>query len=78
MAVWKPIDTAPKDGTEILISSDDGMFVGKWSDTKRLWVDSVEGTPFGVSGGWLAAVHWLPLPSPPRDQLDNPNPREHK
>jgi len=60
---WLPIETAPKDGTWILIWCD-FQIVGRWSDAgnrvKRGWTDDA----WGVN-----PIHhvtqWQPLPKPP-------------
>lgn len=58
---WRPIETAPRDGTPILLCGQTGdRIVGRWS------------TAF--SGSWvleaydaigIEPTHWMPLPSPP-------------
>lgn len=69
---WEPIETAPKDGTRILVF-DHGVWPAHWTE------ECEKGN--GESGpGWqiyecemdawyaLAAdtpTHWMPLPSPP-------------
>jgi len=66
---WRPIETAPKDGTFLLLfdpHNDRTITVGFWS-TQGLgpewarWV-SIPGA-FGRK-----PTHWLPLPPPPRDK----------
>jgi len=52
---WRPIETAPKDGTWVLLWSDSHWSVarndrGRWDDGER-WQDR--------------ATHWMPLPAPP-------------
>jgi hypothetical protein len=32
MINWQPIKAAPKDGTEVLLFNDWGVYVGKWDD----------------------------------------------
>lgn len=62
---WQPIETAPKDGTEILMVQADGYLqVGEWA----AWMQ----TPCWViidsqAGGVIEAepTHWMPLPTPP-------------
>ena len=71
MTEWQPIDTAPKDGTVILIwpaksafaSSDDELisYVVRWSYLEQGWIEA--------SGEEYAAFypsHWCPLPAPPK------------
>ena len=60
---WQPIETAPKDGTEILTIRSNGHIA------KGVFYDN----PFGrkdtvidnSSGKWWSVTHWMPLPSPP-------------
>jgi hypothetical protein len=64
---WQPIETAPKDGTPVLLfgkftslSGAEGGYIGQWfqgySD-RGWWV--VSALPF-------FPTHWMPLPEPPR------------
>lgn len=61
MSEWQPIETAPKDGTEIIIWDGSSIFIATYvftDDTGKMkWFPS--GMPFVV------ATHWMPLPSPP-------------
>jgi hypothetical protein len=65
---WQPIETAPKDGTRILIASKEGVASASWSccihwDPAGDWSDSDEyATPAGHE-----ITHWMPLPEPPND-----------
>ena len=61
---WHPIETAPKDGTEILVITPFGMAVACWRDD--WWtVDDFKHGPFSLRGP--APTHWAELPEPPRD-----------
>ena len=60
---WQPIETAPRDGTEVLITHGRTTVVAWWSDIFgwRDWGDI----------GWggmqdVAPTHWQPLPEPPK------------
>lgn len=65
---WQPIETAPKDGTTILLWSPRMQWekqkniaiMAYWSDCG--WYD-------GHGGGWggRAFSHWMPLPEPPQE-----------
>jgi len=78
MSEWQPIDTAPKDGTEIdvwVVDSRAKQTSGcryenvRWSDGGWKWFDRY----YNVSGGYVGidngvnviASHWMPLPKPP-------------
>lgn len=63
---WLPIESAPKDGTKVLLWSDDedsaepvGYAVAWWSDGK--WIR--EGDDFNLVV--FDAAHWAALPAPP-------------
>lgn len=59
---WRPIEAAPKDGTEILLG--EGMSVEKGS-----WTEQDDGTGDWSDGECLplrpTPTHWMPLPPPP-------------
>lgn len=59
---WKPIETAPKDGTRILLNIDhgkhgDAVWTGLWADGWIVSYGKPENTP----------THWMPLPKPSID-----------
>ena len=67
---WQPIETAPKDGTRILLArcgknetgADLGVWwacAGWWSDKWNVWFDGVE--PSGLH----KPTHWMHLPEAP-------------
>jgi hypothetical protein len=78
---WEPIETAPKDGTKILLVQDETVGVGRWEDTscevrelvedtgKRQvyeWVLKVSGYWEAENDGLYSPTHWMPLPTPPK------------
>lgn len=79
MAGWMPIETAPKDGTLILVHfkskgvravSWDSPFHDDVTDENGIWcVDDDKHGPYGLRGyndeGPTAPTHWMPLPDPP-------------
>lgn len=68
---WMPIETAPKDGTAILLGSRGGSWIGKWLP--------VYGSGYRPENPWSSLMlnhdhmgekrckptHWMPLPPPP-------------
>lgn len=88
---WRPIETAPKDGTRILLikvgwDTYEGRLghtnyvwwgvIGYWSEEWGNWNDGVE--PSGLAD----PTHWMPLPEPPtpdsagrEERSDDPSPK---
>ena len=64
---WQPIETAPKDGTWLILYTTEGVHPGFWGPTyfdydpdwitycHRSDCETVPGVP----------SHWMPLPAPP-------------
>lgn len=58
---WQPIETAPRDGTRVLIYNGEDVLearycFGCWQDpVYSEWMGDVAGKP----------THWMPLPEPP-------------
>ncbi len=55
---WQPIETAPKDGTEILLT--DGHYKRTGWYAKRIGVWSMD-----AAVSLAMPTHWAPLPAPP-------------
>lgn len=63
MEQWQPIETAPKDGTEILLAS-----TGLLSDIGLChWRNDnvMVGWTWGLGKSFRGATHWMPLPPYP-------------
>ena len=63
---WRPIETAPKDGTKVLLWNNGGMDIYWWHENKY------DDIPNWISEtGWTPATpnHWQPLPKPPQEDL---------
>lgn len=62
---WRPIETAPRDGTMILVGRwDQGLatvYGDHWAEDPGCWYDS---------SGLFEPTHWMPLPEPPEDVHD--------
>jgi hypothetical protein len=62
-AAWLPIETAPRDDTEILtIRSNGYVRNAKWYDNPFGRKDTVIDD---ADGKWWTVTHWMPLPPPP-------------
>ena len=75
---WQPIETAPKDGTVVLLYKPDERMVGEymlagywgqWPGINDCWI-ACDGKPQGYLSGVTGTyqghpTHWMPLPNPP-------------
>lgn len=78
---WQPIETAPKDGSSVMLAREDDDFS---------WVCEGHWDRAGLHSGWYAAnthwtdatgdaldpTHWQPLPAPPRPAEGGPSPHK--
>ncbi|GAA6176955.1 hypothetical protein NBRC116593_28740 [Sulfitobacter pacificus] len=84
---WQPIETAPKDGTEILAYSCGDIFTATYlksnvSNDAPFFATTAAGEPWDCSGTTYRVeheyrrgiTHWMPLPNPPKhpDHADTP------
>ena len=64
MSDWKPIDTAPKDGTEIILGVFSDSFVDATVMNSR-WIDGEEKGCYWLDWhGMPRPTHWQPLNPP--------------
>lgn len=65
MSEWRPIETAPKDGTLVLLSIGGevhiGLFTNGWGGPD--WYDYDEKGAF-----MFEPTHWMPIPPPPAEE----------
>ena len=72
MGEWQPIDTAPLDGTAVLLAggdcnSDDKFYRAvAWKDASEpsIWLVSFYDDGWGLIE-YHNPTHWMPLPDPP-------------
>lgn len=68
MREWKPIETAPKDGTFIVMT--DGTpawpWVARWTNDDSMGEPFTAGWETAIGGRIKTATHWMPLPEPPQ------------
>jgi hypothetical protein len=72
--LWQQIETAPKDGSAILIwpaksafsRKDDEFFsyVVRWNDLEQGWIEAS-----GEEYDTFLPTHWMPLPEPPKESI---------
>jgi hypothetical protein len=69
---WLPIETAPKDGTRVLLSDGTSVSIGSWGNAFSSWGWSNESAPEptdgpgAIPGYWTEPpTHWMPLPDAP-------------
>lgn len=70
LGAWLPIETAPKDGTRILLCFRRGdITIGFWHQPGN---PKVPGFWSGYSVSTRYAEYWIPLPKAPNDQAKGP------
>ena len=65
---WQPIETAPKDGEEVLMFARGTLGLEYFSVGQYAKADPA----FGTVDGWfwtfaIRPTHWMPLPEPPSE-----------
>lgn len=65
---WQPVDTAPRDGTPILVwaewnNAPAGHAIVEWVQRRKEW--KRVGATRSIASGIV--MHWMPLPSGPSD-----------
>ena len=60
-AGWLPIETAPKDGTDVLVYSLGRVVSAYFSKSQDEWLEVIHNYSF------YAPTHWMPLPEPPKE-----------
>ena len=67
---WQPIETAPKDGTDILVYVGPHQFAAWYhTDTESgcsMWAISTDRCNEAISFSTFLPTHWMPLPKPPK------------
>lgn len=68
---WLPIESAPKDGTKVLLFP---FHVASWDFGDEAWIYAVTSVdiPDAPPGTFFCSyaqnpTHWMPLPDPPKD-----------
>ena len=64
VAGWRPIETAPKDGTSILVSDGAEVDQAEFWDDRGYWV-AIGGKCAAGNGLGYDPTHWMPLPPAP-------------
>lgn len=63
---WQPIETAPRDGTSILVFTELGVFEATFVSYWEFAVANYHGC-LCCSGRGDNPTHWMPLPEPPKE-----------
>lgn len=66
MTEWQPIETAPRDGTDVLVATDDHKVFAAHSYGGE-WVAQADSAADGIYLSFDVGelTHWMPLPEPP-------------
>lgn len=66
---WLPIESAPKDGTAVLLYTADGVIEGYWQQDR--WEQYTIYCTYDAAGGPAfnaKPTHWMPLPAAPANK----------
>lgn len=69
MSEWQPIETAPKDGTEILVWMGARILLARWDAETYHKRPRPHWSSFVMGRTWSRdnqPTHWVPLPDPPK------------
>lgn len=61
--MWQPIETAPKDGADVLVYGEGSYAVASWNGEE--WRDMGDIGWAGMYGDGNQPTHWMPLPEAP-------------
>lgn len=61
---WQPMETAPRDGTMVLMWTEWGVIIGFWGQRANRWLGSASSHTKDLED----VRHWLPLPKPPEQK----------
>jgi hypothetical protein len=67
---WRPIETAPKDGTPVLVGHEQAVFSAWWEKDGTQTNTNHPGWVDGTTNSYeeyttYEPTHWMPLPAPP-------------
>lgn len=66
MSEWQPIDSAPRDGTYVLLVSSGGaVWQGYWRKSDEAPYGHAGWTRFNSCDIQWQPNHWMPMPKPP-------------
>ena len=71
MTDWQPIETAPKDGTRILLLTEHDVLCGSWNgdeyakNPRPYWDNDKSRIMGALHTRKFQPTHWMPLPEPP-------------
>lgn len=67
---WRPIETAPKDWTHVLVVDDGTVGEARWTDDGWYWGSDHSSNPWSCL---LNPTHWMPLPAAPSGTKEKDN-----
>lgn len=74
MSEWRPIETAPKGETQMLVWDGEDISIACNDNDGRYWTAMADGRAaredsYGdIDDIWIEPTHWMPLPAPPTNQ----------